>query len=73
MVGFCVHCGASINDELIIKDGEILPSRYIRCPHCGKMAGVKNDQSEKDADIELLEKSGEIIIKNGKIMSSKTN
>lgn len=73
MVGFCVYCGASIADELIIKDGEILPSRYIRCPYCGKMAGVKDNQLEKDVDMELLEKSGEIIIKNGKIISSKTN
>lgn len=73
MVGFCVHCGASIADELIIKDGEILPSKYIRCSYCGKLAGVKGNQIEKDTDMELLEKSGEITVKDGKIISSKTN
>jgi DNA-directed RNA polymerase subunit RPC12/RpoP len=72
MVAFCVHCGASITDEFIIKDGEILPSKYVRCSYCGKMAGLKDNSLEKESDMELLGKSGEIIIKGGKIIPSKT-
>jgi hypothetical protein len=73
MVGFCVHCGSSIIDELVIKDGEILPSKYVRCSYCGKLAGVKDNPPEKDTVIDMLEKSEDIIIKNGKIMPSKPN
>jgi len=70
MVGFCVHCGASTPNEFVIKNGDILPSQYVRCAYCGKMAGIKDTPSEKDADMELLGKSGEVLIKDGKILPS---
>ena len=72
MVGFCMHCGASIPNEFIIKNGEVLPSPYVRCAYCNKMAGIKEHITEEDKDMELIERQGQIIIKDGKILPSES-
>ncbi len=72
MVGFCVHCGASVPNEFVIKNGEILPSEFVRCSYCSQMAGIKNQPpQEEDPLITLLEKSGTVAIKEGKIVQTE--
>ncbi|MDI6733335.1 MAG: hypothetical protein QME51_01275 [Planctomycetota bacterium] len=67
MIGFCLHCGASVPNEFIVKKGEILASPYVRCSYCGKMAGRPDKTDEADADMESIEKTGEVFIRDGKI------
>ena len=67
MVGFCVHCGASTPNEFVIVNGQVLPSAYVRCSYCGKMAGIKDQIEPEDRTMELIAKADEVIIKDGKI------
>ena len=67
MVGFCVHCGASTPNEFVVVNGEGLPSAYVRCSYCGKMAGIKDKIEQEDRTMELIAKADEVIIKDGKI------
>jgi DNA-directed RNA polymerase subunit RPC12/RpoP len=68
MVGFCIHCGASTPDEFVIVNGEILPSAYVRCSYCGKMAGIKGGPEEDDRDLALLLNTENVVIKDGKVV-----
>ncbi|MEK7309711.1 MAG: hypothetical protein AAB038_02735 [Planctomycetota bacterium] len=67
MVGFCIHCGASTPNEFVVVNGNILPSSYVRCSYCGKMAGIKDKIEEEDRAMELIEKADGVIIKDGKV------
>lgn len=67
MVGFCIHCGASTPNEFVVVNGDVLPSPYVRCSYCGKMAGIKDKMEEDHTWLEILEKTGEAVIKYGKI------
>lgn len=67
MIAYCIHCGASVPNEAVICNGEILPSKYTRCGNCGKLAGVKDEQVKGDNFVELVDKKGEVTIKDGKI------
>jgi len=67
MIAFCVHCGASIVHEVIVSEGKVLPSKYIKCSNCGKLAGVKDAPAKKNSLSDLAAKKGEVAIKDGKI------
>jgi hypothetical protein len=67
MIAYCVHCEVSITDELTIVGGEIVPSKYLQCPNCGKMAGVKEEPAEKNSLSDLAIEKGEMTIKDGRI------
>ena len=66
MVGFCIHCGASTPNEFVVVNGNVLPSSYVRCSYCGKMAGIK-EKIEEDRDMELIARVDEVIINDGKV------
>jgi hypothetical protein len=67
MIAFCVHCGASMVDEIIVTNGEIMPGKDVLCSNCGKPAGIKNESGKKKKLSNMVAKKGEIIIKDGKI------
>ena len=83
MIAYCVNCGASIVTEIFISNGEIKPGNCVRCPNCGKMAGIKsapgaepaesktvphgNEQAKNSSLADLVDKKNSVTIKDGKI------